>query len=757
MANNEPKERLAYLAFKVLPHDNAHLSHDDARRTDLYRRLYEEIDQEWDARAIQLKGLVSDGANEVASFLDGAAAEVGAGNGNGDDDEGNDDDDANDAAHGDDDHDLGNGNGNGNGNDGNGNDGNGDNGNDRADDGNGNDGADDDGNGNDGNGDNGNGDNGNGNDRADDGNGNDGNAADGNGNDGADDGNGNDRNGNENGDNGNGNGGATPIGDFTRADFPYVIDDKDLPESVTPADLDALFEAVQKKFVDRCSDEQGAVPAAHLAYVLGALVRSSYFSATNPGFDEAFSDEYNKGYEQVELVDPAAHYIARQLYARVGREIRKIKGGGARVAAAGGKGKRPPSDPTVQEVTAVSDGVIGMGPVDDNFVAKVTAAHTDFVARTPVYDSLNLPSIVTDDTARAEIEPANVRAVSMIYAAGHLEMLFEACDLVAQDWSDGFIPVGQSAGKLFDAYVWNARDRLDATARDIQTSKIAELEDHLTRFCSATSERDRSQYLSEYLVGDNRRTSAQPRDAAVRKAARDLLAYASLRGWAYAQYASRRLSNHVRSCTEIVEHPEVQKAYGVQGPWQLVERVHQMNGGSIPNIAKERTLASTGKEIVDLLASKSKAIGASLARGPLFPRPGEGGSSPSQSQVGNAEALRLAMVDRGVGLVPGRRRAAPAPDDSGARVGPVFTVDEYSTLLTHVEYWLAANGINDTERVAASQIRDAGAAPSLPSFGGGSIGGFDATGARDQLLQMVANGQMPDRGQIDQLFNVGLN
>lgn len=485
-------------------------------------------------------------------------------------------------------------------------------------------------------------------------------------------------------------------------DGGFEVDRRNLPDSFDHAAQADLVDHVTVLAAERDLDDGDPADAAQIAYILGSLIRGSYYSANSPGFASTFSDEYNKGFVKVESLD-GDRIIARQVYVRVAGEIADIKG----------------SEPSVQEVAAVSDDVIDLGPVDDhNFRAKVRASHTDFVARQPSYDSLDLPDIVTDDTAQAEVEPTNVRAVSMIYAASHLESMIQACDQIAQDWTDGYIPVGESASRDLDAYVWNARDRLDATAREIQTDKIKDLESHLLRFCSATSERDRSRYLSEYLVGDNRRTSAQPRDAAVRKAARDMLAFASLHGWAYAQSASKRLGNQIRECTSIVSNPEVQKAYGVQGPWQLIERSHQMNTGFIPPVAKERTLASTGKEILDLLATKSKDIAASLAKDPLF----------------------------------------PTDDVRGGR--SIFTYDEYEQLLGHVENWLAANGINDNERVAASRINDKSSAPSLPSFGGGGGfggSGFDVNTARDQLMQMAATGQVIDPGQINQLFNIGAN
>lgn len=476
----------------------------------------------------------------------------------------------------------------------------------------------------------------------------------------------------------------------------YVLDRRNLPDDFQ---LEAFLKALRRRFQDRCQEDDEEA-RGHFAYVAGSLIRNSYLDPDGPGFAEAFNDTYDRGFVDV-ATDDAAQWIAKDVYARVAQEVSDAKGG---------------KPPTYQEVAAVSDEVLRLEPVDDNFRAKVVAAHTDFVARTPVYDSLNLPDIVTDDTAKAEVEPANVRAVSMIYAAGHLEPLIQACDIAAQEWSDGFIPVGESAGQLFDAYVWNARDRLDAAARQIQTDRIDGLDDHLLRFCSATSERDRSRYLSEYLAPNGGRRSAQPRDAAVRKAARDLLAYASLHGWAYAQFASRRLANHVRECTDIVTNAEVQKAYGVQGPWQLVERIHQMAGGTPLNIAKDRTLASTGKAIVDLLASKAAAVASSLSSEPLF------------------------------------------PSDSGA--SSVFTAAEYDQLLNLVENWLAAKGIDDEQRRSASRVVDSGGITSLPGLGGmggmvgsnAGMGGFDANQIKDQLMQMVASGRNIDAGVISQLI-----
>lgn len=491
----------------------------------------------------------------------------------------------------------------------------------------------------------------------------------------------------------------------------YTIDPRNLPENFDPGAYTAVIEGL---FRNRNADLESPRTQAHAAYVTGSLIRASYFETTSPGFEDAFVEYFNRGFETVDVltdsgrVEPSRDKRQLDVYGAVAREIYELKDG---------------ADPTVQEVAAVADDVLDRGPVNDgNFAAKVRSAHDDYVSLTPVYDSLELPDIVTDDTAQAEVEPTNIRAVAMIYAAGELEnaQLIAACDQAAQDWSDGVLPVGENAGRLFDSYVWEARDRLDTAARTIQFERVADLNGHMLRFCSATSERDRAQYLSEYLApGPDRRRAAQPRDAAVRKAARDLLAYASLHGWAYTQFAAKRLGNHIRECVEIIDHPEVQKAYGVQGPWQVVERVSAMTTGSTPNIQKHRALASTGKAIIDMLAAKAKDIAASLAKDPLFP---------------------------------------PGTDSSGADDGrrSIFDRNEYEVLLTNVENWLAANLVNDRQRMEQSQLRESAPAASLPSFGGTDGGiGFDSNAVKDQLMQMVSTGQLPTADQVEQMFRLG--
>ncbi|WP_433361221.1 hypothetical protein ACQPZX_28100 [Actinoplanes sp. CA-142083] len=488
-----------------------------------------------------------------------------------------------------------------------------------------------------------------------------------------------------------------------------TIDMRNLPDTFDP---DAYLTGIEKLFNARDIPLTTPTAKAHAAYVTGALLRDSYYDTKSPGFEDAFVEQFNEGYIRPDTVGsgklpkvdtPAADLRRIEVYLSVFRLINDFNGA---------------QKPSVQEVAFVSDEVIDRGPVNDNTTAKARSAFDDFVGLTPQYDTLDLPPLITEDNTQGAYEPSNIRACAMIGAANHLDRagLMLAVDQAAQDWSDGVLPVGDPAGRLFDPYVWGARDRLDPAARQIQYDRISELDDYLLRFCSAVSERERGFYLSEYLTGgpQNRR-SVQPQDAAVRKTARDLLAYASMHGWAYTAFAARRIGNHIRTCVEIIENAEVQKAYGVTAPWQVVERINTMTSGSTPNLAKELTLSSTGKEVMDLLAAKAKDIAANRAGIPLFPPP-----------------------DTGVINVNG---GGPAS---------VFSASEYQTLLVHVENWLAASAITDTQRYDAAQPREAPAAPSLPQLGGFTAP--DPNAIRDQLMQMVNSGQTPSADQVQQLL-----
>src|SRR6185436_6409823 len=111
-------------------------------------------------------------------------------------------------------------------------------------------------------------------------------------------------------------------------------------------------------------------------------------------------------------------------------------------------------------------------------------------------------------------------------------------------------------------------------------------------------------------------------------------------------------------------------AYGVSNPWQVIERVAASEFGAAPNIVKYRTMAESGKAILDLVAKHAKAWSASTGR-PLF------------------------------------------TDDVTRVQGDIPTQDQ-EELMRHTQYWLAVNGIGDDQVGKMSQPSDTSYAPSIP-------------------------------------------
>ena len=119
-------------------------------------------------------------------------------------------------------------------------------------------------------------------------------------------------------------------------------------------------------------------------------------------------------------------------------------------------------------------------------------AHDDFVGRTPSYDTLDLPPIVTDENAegvRAAEHPR--RRHDLRRGAAGRAGLFSGGRPERPGLVRRRVAGRGAAGRLFDDYVWKADRRLDPAARQIQYDRIGELDDYLLRFCSAASERDR--------------------------------------------------------------------------------------------------------------------------------------------------------------------------------------------------------------------------------------------------------------------------
>jgi hypothetical protein len=193
----------------------------------------------------------------------------------------------------------------------------------------------------------------------------------------------------------------------------------------------------------------------------------------------------------------------------------------------------------------------------------------------------------------------------------------------------------------------------------------------------------------------------------VRKAGRDLAANCSLFGWGTGYFVAQRLSRLIERELTILNLSEIKDAYGVQSPWQVIERVCTSDFGKAPNVVRFRTMAEAGKQILDIVAANCPAWLRSGGPNPLFQDP--------------------AALARGV---------PNPPSDIDAETKGV--------LMRATEHWLAVNGIKEDQRARLGEPEMIVTAPSIPTATPEAGGGA----AFDQIRQMVSAGQAPSLDQL---------
>jgi hypothetical protein len=324
-----------------------------------------------------------------------------------------------------------------------------------------------------------------------------------------------------------------------------------------------------------------------------------------------------------------------------------------------------------------------------------------------------------------EIIPDHIRGVAMLYAAYQLDVLgmIKVVDRNVEIFMNGQLPVSNDlGGNALNAYYWDSVNRMSETARWMQYGRVlgaqgAEIskevqpnttfDDLFMRFLAGVSEFQRQQRLGD-LLGNNRALSLTGEH--VRKAGRDLAANCTLYGYGYTQFAAKKLQQHIQTALNILKLQDVQQAWGVNNAWQVVERVSSQEFKATPNVVKYRTMAESGKKILDLVAKNSGAW-STTSNNPLFPDP----NSPD------------------------------APSD--------INNDDATALFRHTEYVLAVKGVQDQQVVQSSQPTDTSIAPSIPSLDGLATGSANAD-ITGQIQKMLQQGQTPNADQLRQMVGV---
>lgn len=354
---------------------------------------------------------------------------------------------------------------------------------------------------------------------------------------------------------------------------------------------------------------------------------------------------------------------------------------------------------------------------------------------------VELPPLSDPNGGGDEIEPDNIRAVATLYVGFQLEQMrfFQVTDRVVELFMAGLLPIGYDEGaRKLDSYYWASEDRLDEAARWSQYSRAlgasggqvsqdvnpnVEFNTLLLRFISSVSEFERQQSIGSLFEQRSGARSLSMSAEYVRKAGRDLAANISLYGWAGTYFAAERVTRQIGRAMEILQLNHVQEAYGVNTPWQVIERVAQREFGTAVNVVKHRTLADETRKILNLVADKHAIWGLSSYR-PLF--------TLDRPLIGTNDTAALA--------------------DSGGDLN----FQETQTLFRAVQYWLAVNGVQDATVDEYRQPTETVASPSLPPLGLNGMGG-GGQGANpagiNQLKDMVSQGQMPSMDQLSALLS----
>lgn len=505
----------------------------------------------------------------------------------------------------------------------------------------------------------------------------------------------------------------------TMADKVFTIDPRGLP-----ADFGTHQTAWLAKVAKLLKDSFGLDPAADAtttAVIEGILLLEEHFDENAFDFKTAIEGAWKETLGEAIQQGQPSPVSNRTLYPLIVGAIERVTG----------------TDDTnplaVQELASVSRYVLADStdvPVGSaNFDPNVRIAVDQYVSGPPSYESLQLPPLTKDETA-TEVEPDNIRAISLVYAAYQLEKLrlFHVVDRITERFLHGQLPIGfDNGGRALDTYYWNAEDRMNEAARRSIYSRVLgasggdvpkdvapnkDFDGLFMRFLASLAEFDRQRQLVG--VFDTRQRPLALTGEQVRKAGNDLATNGSLYGWGWTHFAARRLNGDIVNALNILKLPQIQRTYGVGNPWQVIERVCADEFGQAPNIVKYRTMAESGKAILDLVARHARIFATSTGN-PLFPDPS---------------------------LISG------ATPQTFASLVPDIGVEETRLYLNHTQYWLAVNGVNDQQIGQMSQPVESKSAPSLPPLSSGSVD----MGAMEKLKQMVSSGSAPSLDQLQSLL-----
>jgi hypothetical protein len=549
----------------------------------------------------------------------------------------------------------------------------------------------------------------------------------------------------------------------------YKFDSRGLPDTLKST-------AAQSAFVEKVAKllQNDAEDHAYLAAVVGMLVVDGFNDVTSASFTNGFWSIRGEAAGSVKQSDGVTDVPNRDIYDTTAADLKRLPGHKNYVY--------------YQELATVARRLIenaGEIPPDEPaFFGQIRSFADDYSEHGPEGETLDLPDLSSSGSADSvdDIRPDNIRAVAVIHASNQLEQLglFRAVDSITETFMNGQLPVGfGSGGKQLDDYYWNSEFRLSEPARHMQYARVVgaasseqstevqpngQFDTLMLRFVSALAEYDRQRRVAD-IVGSQGSSALSLTAEQVRSAGRNLAANTSLYGWGGTQFAARRLAGHIQTAFKILGSSEIQSAYGVSGPYQVIERVSTQDTGSSANIVKFRTLADAGQKMLNIVAKYSTVWNGSSGK-PLFPDEGGSGTAAvadATSAVADAitagfSATIAAFSKKQNGEVDHVEAAGGQPDEQPAPAAAStsssgtpsdISAADQAELMRQAGNWLSVQGIKNDQVEQNAEPSETQYAPSIPTFGpsGGSSNG-DLSG---QIQQMINTGQAPS---IDQLKNL---
>ena len=475
-------------------------------------------------------------------------------------------------------------------------------------------------------------------------------------------------------------------------------------------------------------DDLDSNPTTFVA-ILGMLLLDEVFDPQSSEFHNAVVKTWTEAMGSTP--DPAKTIPNTDTYARVARVMNQI-------LPKEGQDRNLSAKILLQELAYVSRYVISnagsIPPSNPNFDQQIQIAMAQYVSATPTFASLELPPLsAADDVGDSEIVPENVRVFATHLAAYYLELmnLPKTVELVTESFLHGLVPVGyDEAGKALDSWYWSKSDRMNEAERWMIYSRMLGVTggevpkdvepntgfmDKFMRFLATIAEYDNQRRISNLFTGQTQGgLSLSSIMESVRQAGRAVAASATLYAYGYAHFSSRRLAADIRQQIAIRSQPRVQKAFGVNNAYQVIERVSIAQEGKAPDIPRLRTMADAAGKILDAVASFSSAWITASGK-PLF------------SVSADAKSYCIPF-------------------------------DKAEDLIAQAQCFLAVSGVTNTQITKFSAPAATDYVASIPNLGGVSSSSAAAAASQpglDKIKQMISQGQTPSLDQLKQFLPVG--